>query len=269
MMSDKLRIISLGWGVQSWALAAMSALGELPRVDFAIHADTTFERAETYEFARTWTTWLEKRGVVVVVVVGKRNHEVADRWGGVFIPGYTTYEDGEPSGMLRRQCTNDWKIAPIRRWVSAELKRRGLQKSPGVVEQWLGITLDEVQRAKPSSVKYIENRFPFLEMFDRPMSRAAVIRWLHEHDLPVPVKSSCAFCPYHDRATWREIKHSGNGDWSRALEIDAAIRHKREGYLCYLTPERKPLVECDFRNEEDHGQLSLWEDAECDGMCFL
>ena len=39
--------ISLGWGTQSFALAAMSALGELPPVDVAIHADTGYERAAT------------------------------------------------------------------------------------------------------------------------------------------------------------------------------------------------------------------------------
>ena len=60
-----MRVISLGWGVQSFALAAMSALGELPPVDAAIHADTTHERRETYEFAATWTPWLEARGVHV------------------------------------------------------------------------------------------------------------------------------------------------------------------------------------------------------------
>jgi hypothetical protein len=34
--------ISLGWGVQSFTLAAMVALGELPPVDVAIHADVHF-----------------------------------------------------------------------------------------------------------------------------------------------------------------------------------------------------------------------------------
>ena len=34
-MTAPLRIISLGWGVQSFALAAMSALGELPGTRFA------------------------------------------------------------------------------------------------------------------------------------------------------------------------------------------------------------------------------------------
>ena len=50
-MNSKLKIISLGWGVQSWALAAMVALGELEPVDFAIHSDTTWERSDTYQFA--------------------------------------------------------------------------------------------------------------------------------------------------------------------------------------------------------------------------
>ena len=93
-------------------------------------------------------------------------------------------------------------------------------------------------------------------------------QWLQDNDLEIPVKSSCIFCPYHDRATWREIQSSGNGDWEKAVKVDEAIREKRPGYLCYLTATRKPLVDCDFRSQEDHGQLTLW-DEECSGMCFL
>ncbi len=44
-----MKVISLGWGVQSFALATMSALGVLPSVDAAIHADTGHERRETLE----------------------------------------------------------------------------------------------------------------------------------------------------------------------------------------------------------------------------
>jgi len=36
----KLIVISLGWGVQSFGLVAMSALGVLPKVDYAVHGDT-------------------------------------------------------------------------------------------------------------------------------------------------------------------------------------------------------------------------------------
>ena len=61
---------------------------------------------------------------------------------------------------------------------------------------------------------------------------------------------------------------SGNGDWQKALDVDWAIRDKRPGYKCYLVADRIPLEDVDFRNEEDHGQLSLWGE-ECSGMCFL
>ncbi|KKL22079.1 hypothetical protein LCGC14_2439070, partial [marine sediment metagenome] len=54
-----LRVLSLGWGVQSWTLAAMIALKELPPIDYAIHADTTHEMSNTYALAAKWTPWLE------------------------------------------------------------------------------------------------------------------------------------------------------------------------------------------------------------------
>ena len=39
-MKNKLRILSLGAGVQSTALALMIAKGEVPMVDFCVFADT-------------------------------------------------------------------------------------------------------------------------------------------------------------------------------------------------------------------------------------
>jgi hypothetical protein len=40
---NSLKVLSLGWGIQSFTLAAMVALGELDPLSFAIHADTTHE----------------------------------------------------------------------------------------------------------------------------------------------------------------------------------------------------------------------------------
>jgi len=67
-MKPELSALSLGWGIQSWTLAAMSALGELPKVDFAIHSDTTWEHGYTYEFAAKWGPWLEDHGINYVCV---------------------------------------------------------------------------------------------------------------------------------------------------------------------------------------------------------
>ena len=248
-----MKVISLGWGVQSWGMVAMSALGALPKVDFALHADTGWERAETLAFAERWTPWLAKRGIQVITVRSKMYKQSWNEWKGIFIPAFTTYENGAFSGMLNRQCTDYWKIAPIRRWLSGELKQRGLKKTPGVIEQWIGFTLDEAHRVSGYGPKYIKKAYPFLEMLDRPYTRGMVIRWLEKHGLEVPVKSSCIICPYHNWRQWREIQLADNGDWERAIEVDRAIRHRRPGYLCYLCDDRKPLEEHDFTR-----QLSYW-----------
>lgn len=262
-----MKIISLGWGVQSFAMTAMSALGILPPVDAAVHADTGWERAKTYALAEKWTPWLEERGVRVVTVKDKMAPFQFDTKQ-IFIPAYTTSLSDGSNGVLRRQCTGRWKIAPIRRW----LREQGVnprKAQGGAVEQWFGITLDEVTRMRMSDVLYVCNVYPLVEMLDRPWTRGRVIKWLVENDLEVPVKSSCVFCPYHGRATWRGIQLSGNGDWEKALAVDQIIRNRRPGYSCYVCNQRKPLAECDFRSEQDHGQMTLWDEEECSGMCFL
>lgn len=243
------RILSLGWGIQSWGLAAMTALGTLPKVDYAVHADTSWDRRETYEFATRWTPWLEDHGVRVVTVSSQHRKQVADEWGGIFIPAFTRDKLGTKAGLLRRQCTYAWKIRPIRRWLSHELKQHGLAKKPGTVEQWIGITLEEARRAVPCNVQYIKSVHPYLDMLDRPWTRQMVIGWLQETGLEVPVKSSCVFCPYHQDWQWREIQQANNGDWERAIEVDRTIRHKRKGYLCYVHRDRQPLEEHDFTKQ--------------------
>ena len=138
-----MKILSLGWGVQSFTIAAMVALGELEPIDAAIHADTTHESKLTYEFAARWTGWLEERGVKVVTVINDQK-VIQPLSSGKFvvdIPAFTISE--KSNGQIRRQCTQDWKIAPMRRWLQANRN-----KEP--VEQWIGISLDEAERMRPS-----------------------------------------------------------------------------------------------------------------------
>lgn len=247
--------ISLGWGVQSFTLAAMSALGVLPRVDVAIHADTRHERSDTYSFAAKYTSWLEDRGIRVVTVYNPITAPIDD-WGGVFIPAFTS--NGKTDGQLRRQCTGRWKIAPMREWLQAN--RNGSQ-----VEQWLGISTDEYQRMRDSDVKYISNRYPLIDM---RYSRYDCTRWLYHHDLDIPPKSACVFCPFHNQGAWIDLKHSGNDDWSKAVEVDEAIRSARPPFDLFVHPSRKPLRDVDLRTAHEQGQLSLW-DNECQGVCGI
>jgi hypothetical protein len=101
-----MRVISLGWGVQSFTLAAMAALGDLPPVDAALHADTLNERADTYVFARKWTPWLREHGINVVTVTNPVGDifEVLETPDKTYVPAYTVLNGKQ--GQLNRSVRN-------------------------------------------------------------------------------------------------------------------------------------------------------------------
>jgi hypothetical protein len=249
-----MKTLNLGWGIQSFTLAAMVALGELEPIDAAIHADTTHERKSTYRFAKKYTPWLEARGVRVVTVRDAEQAATVTTLK-IDIPAFTVGQS-ETGGMLRRQCTGRWKIQPIRKWLQAN-------RNGEPVEQWLGITTDEAERMKPSDVKYVNHRWPLIE---KRMSRNACIAWLARHDLDVPEKSACVFCPFHNRSAWWAMKSEGGADWQKAVTVDDAIRKARPPFDLFVHPDRIPLA--DIRSPQDDGQLELWSE-ECSGTCFV
>ncbi len=262
-MTPPLVVASLGWGVQSFTLCAMSALGDLPLLDYAIHADTGWERQYTYAFAAKWTSWLEAHDVRVVTAHNENppTHLLASAHGHhkVMVPAFTNVNGNR--GTLHRQCTGDWKLMPIRRFVQSVRGKRP-------VAMWLGISKDEWHRAKDSDVKYIINRYPLLAA---GMTRRDCVAWLEAHGLEVPGKSACTFCPYHNRRAWEEMKRENGADWAQAVEIDAAIRDKRPPYPLYVHGAMRPLPEA-VSIAEDRGMMQpeLWPAEECEsGYCWL
>jgi len=234
----------------------MAALGDIEPVAAVIHADTTHERSATYAFVARFTPWLEAHGIRVVTVQ-PTDAESVDRFGGVMVPGYTVTPKGD--GQLSRQCTQQWKRAPIRRWLQAN--RNGQP-----VEMLLGISRDEWHRAKDSDVKYITHRWPLLEL---NMTTGDCINYLERNGLEVPGKSACVFCPYHNKRAWQEMKRENGDDWRKAVEVDEAIRKVRPPYDLFVHSARIPLVDVDLSTPEDRGQLRLLNE-ECDsGYCFL
>jgi len=254
-----LQIISLGAGVQSSVMALMAAQGELtPMPDCAIFADTQFEPQGVYDHL----DWLEKQlpfPVHRVTAGNLRNDTIAGRniKGHEFsaIPFFTK------SGMGRRQCTEDYKIVPVRRKISTIV---GTKKKPGSVRQWIGISIDEAARMKPSRVKYIDNVFPLVE---KGMSRQNCLLWFEKkYPNRQLAKSACIACPYHNDAQWRDMKIHDSNSFEKAVAFDAAIRNSGTSTEQYVHRSCKPLDEVDLRNLEDMGQLNFFEN-ECEGMC--
>lgn len=240
----------------------MIAKGELPPIDYAVHADTTWERESTYQFAKLVTPWLERNGVKVVTVRDKTAARMLEDGHGIYIPAFLTNDAGEQA-QLPRTCTNNWKVAPVRRFISDMLAERGWKKDFGIVKMIMGISWDEALRMRHSDTKYIENEYPLI---DQRIRRTDCIYWLENKGLPIPYKSACVFCPYHSRAAWKELGRRGNSDLAIAIDVDEKIRAKFTQKQLFVHPSRKPLVEA----VKDDGQLELWPEATCDGgYCFV
>jgi hypothetical protein len=124
--------------------------------------------------------------------------------------------------MIRRHCTTDYKIVPIRRKVRELLGIAG-RRSPTspVIEQWIGISLDEAIRMKPSFEDWQINRWPLIE---GGMTRPDCLRWLKRHGYPQPPKSACIGCPFHADDHWRHMRDHDPEAWGDAVSVDRAIR---------------------------------------------
>ena len=264
-----LTVISLGAGVQSSVMAIMAAKGEFPKPDCAIFADTGYEPKKVYAYLE----FLKKILPYPVYVVSKGNikKDMLDSIdnGTRFptAPFFTQAEITGKKGMLRRQCTADYKIVPIRKKIRELCGVKYGKHFPKdkYVEQWIGISTDEIQRMKPARDKYILNRHPLIEA---KMSRQDCIDYLKKENIPLPEKSACIVCPYHNDAYWHFMKTERQEEFADAVEFDKNIRTGSRNVRdkLYLHRSCKPLDEVEFNKKENDKQLDMFNN-ECEGMC--
>jgi hypothetical protein len=252
-----MKVLSLGAGVQSTALYLMSSLGEFERADVAIFADTGWEPQAIYEHMEKLQA-LDTIPIHVVKQGDLRDRYLSENSRYTILPLFVKNAPASKSkkdGMLARQCTHRYKITPINK----KLRELGATaKDPA--EVWMGISLDEVQRMKPSQVKFTETRWPLIEM---RWDRGACLNYLEEKGWEVP-KSSCIGCPFHGDGHWLEMKRSRPEDWADAVDYDKKIRtfDALDGET-FLHRARMPLEDIEF---EDEKQMDLFGN-ECEGYC--
>ena len=265
-----LRVISLGAGVQSSVMALMAAHGEIePMPDAAIFADTQWEPRGVYEHL----DWLEEQLPFPIYRVSEGNIRelslgtLRKEWA----PAIPVFISTEKGGMAPRQCTFNFKIKPIERQIRSLLNLKKGQRVPKntVVESWIGISRDEVVRAKDSRTKWVTNRHPLIE---KRMTRYQCLLWFQEKypDRNL-VRSACIGCPYHNNNEWRNIRDNDSESWNDLVEFDHALRSGTRHAFgmkapVYLHIDLKPIDEVDLSTEQDKGQLDMFGE-ECEGMC--
>lgn len=267
------KVLSLGAGTQSTVMALMAEKGEegLDKPDIAIFADTQWEPPHVYEHL----DWLEKQlsyKVIRVTAGNIRENVLAGVTpdGNKFLdmPVFLVNGDGT-NAVAARQCTNHYKITPIHRKLREILKLEPGRRAPKdvQVEMWMGISMDEAHRMKPSRDEWITNRFPLIEI---GLTRAQLYDWFAKRypgrDLP---RSACVGCPYHTNMEWKWLKENDPKSFQDAAFIDRAIREipAISGTLRgrgYLHRERLDLDSIDFAAVQDYDDFMA---SECEGMC--
>ena len=254
MKTDKPIIWSYGGGTQSVAIAVLVARGELPKPERVVIADTGREATETWEYTENVVNPLLAT-VGLKVDVAPHTLSTVDLYaknGDLLIPAFTA------EGALPGFCSNEWKKRVIQRWC----RDQGYgPENPA--RMWLGISVDEVHRAKPSGIPWLEYWWPLL--MDIPRRRDECVGLVQNANLPQPPRSACWMCPYRNNAEWKHLKDNYPEDWDRAVALENEIRSadERDGEL-FLHKSRTRLD----NTQLDHENTDLF--GECDsGFCFV
>lgn len=287
------RILNLGAGVQSTTLYLMARenseaafegmplpYSEVGLIDVAVFADTGEEPKAVYEHLR-WLQSLEWPEIVVATK-GKLGDDLTRESSGkrvASIPAYTATADAtKATGMVRRQCSREYKIEVIYAGIRGVMGvPKGQRVKPGLgVVQLVGISLDEAGRAARMRQgkhipKWAELKFPLIE---RGMTRPDCLTWLKDrvpHQVP---RSACVFCPYHSDDEWMRVKAVPE-DWARAVEVDEGLRrvgsaaNRSLDQKLFLHRSAQPLVQIEFKPKGDprEVQLPMNFTQECLGVC--
>tara|TARA_R110000787_G_scaffold97723_1_gene201411 strand:+ start:100 stop:909 length:810 start_codon:yes stop_codon:yes gene_type:complete len=269
-----MKILSLGAGVQSSALALMIEKGELPMVDAAIFADTMSEPKEVYE----WFDWLKTQVSYPIHIVsyGNLRQDTIDsaqgngRWNFLTIPVFSISKETGKKGLLKRQCTSNYKIQPVHQQIRKMLGlAKGEKRKKGThVELWMGISTDEEGRMKPNQINWIENKYPLVE---KNMSRQNCLEWFKKNYNKTPPRSACTFCPYKTNKEWKELRDNYPEDWEKVVELDKAIRvGTKNSDNVYLHRTCVPIdqVKLTVQGDLDFDEV-LAKAQSCEGMCGL
>ena len=251
------RALSLGAGVQSSVLALLLSRNDerlidsgYSKPDVAVFADTGWEPDYVYEHL----DWLETQLDFELIRVSdgnlKENLKRAKTVSGhdfVDVPMFVTKPDGK-AGILRRQCTNHYKIRPIHREIRERAggkRGRPFPKNTHA-EMWLGISTDEIIRMKPSREPWTIHKWPLIDI---GMSRQDCLDWFHSEypDRHLP-RSACVICPYRSDSHWQEMRDLEPESFDEAVRFDRWMRKTSRNPVRqvlsgrpYLHRTRRPL----------------------------
>ena len=263
--SIKYNIGLYGAGTQSTGMILM-ALTEKKEcgLDYAIFSDVGAEPDHVLEYKEYFAEYVFNEFGFKIYTVQYKNldHEIREYLKGnrkrvSQIPLFTE------TGMLMRQCTQDYKIAVADKFIKKEhgIKRKNSEQSNSIALH-MGISIDEIQRLKYSTQWWKVLLYPIIE---KGMRRNDTIQLVKKHGLKEPPRSACYFCPFHSNYYWKYLHDNYPMEYEKAIEFDELIRnYPNMNQKCYLHKSRKPLKNVDYTQSDFMDLID-----ECHGYCGM
>jgi hypothetical protein len=292
LRQTKLRVLHLGAGVQSSTIAEMIVTGEYPRVDLVLFADTGDEPDYVYKQVDYLRERLQTVGIPLHVVRRPGRGLIDSVLNGdskfISMPLYTKNLATGKIAIIRRQCTNEYKIIPCDNFVldwlishdyaflsKGEHPRRIVRQNV-LVEYIYGISYEEFYRAGHRGPQWQKSIYPLIA---QELTANQCIQWLKDHGLPVPRKSSCIRCPFHSDEYWLDLQQNNPVEFYRTCDIDDWLRspegkRRFKGAMkadVYIHPSCQPLRTIDFaaRIKERTNTPMFGDDPLCGNHCRL
>lgn len=243
-----MNVWSYGGGTQSAAIAVLILQGRLPQPDMIVMADTSREVTETWEYLERI---VRPAGFDVQVI--PHNYAYWDivkgDKGDILLPAFTR-QNGRV-GKMPTFCSDEWKRRPIQRW----LREQGVDDC----DVWLGMSTDEMERMKASSLKWYRHVYPLIEMI--PMSRHQCVSLVEKYGWPTPPKSRCWMCPNMSPRAWKDLKHKYPDDFQKAVDLEKEL-HKTDKDI-YLHELGIPLDEAITQSERQSDMFDGCDSGYC------
>lgn len=194
------KYLSYGGGINSSACIVLKAMGLLD-YDEAIYVDHGCDWPET----RAYVRMIAKRYPITILTPQVEGYDN--------LYSYADHYKMIPSRRLR-WCTDKFKVRVINKYVEKPCF------------SLIGFSTDEIHRAKLSYENGIENRFPLIE---RDIDRQRCVEIIREHNLPVPIKSGCWFCPFQPIRQWNLLRRAHPDLYCKAKQLeDQEIEARRK-----------------------------------------
>lgn len=216
-------VFSCGGGVQSTACLVLAAQGKIPYRTFVFaNVGDKAESPDTIKYiAQMLKPYATLHGLEWVDLQRRRRDGTpVDLFDDLHRPIRSInipvrMSNGAPGN---RNCTVEFKIKPIAKWIK--------RNAPGCI-LGKGISTDEPHRATPSreSDGYT-SAYPLIEL---GISRSDCLRIVREAGLPQPPKSSCWFCPYKTTDQWITMRREKPELFAATAELERMLNQKRAG----------------------------------------